>query len=442
MIGSMKKTITFIYKNIFSAKSIKRFNRLKNKEISDFESNQEYQTKKLLTVLQGAFLTIPYYKNLRTDFDLKSFSYEEFQKIPVLTKDIIRKEVDSMLNRDFIKMDEVFKNTSGGSTGEPVEFFQTKEQSHHGIANYYYALHLNNVNIYDTSVDLWGAERDMHSTSETANIRTLIHNKHRLNTFVLSDTILGDYVSRLNRIKPKFIKAYVHSVYDLSKYINKHNHKINFKPIIHCTTGPLYPEMRAEIKKAFNQAHVYNFYGSREVSAIASEVIGNEGLHVLFDNVFVEILDGNHQQVKRGMEGEVVITTLNNHYMPLIRYKIGDRAIKGDDLAFGTLKLVEVLGRTLGVIHKSDGSRIDGQFFTTLFFNTKGIKSFQLIQKTLTYLVLNIVKADGFDQDELKQIVERMRKELSGVEIEIVFCETIKLTSTGKIMYVYSELEI
>lgn len=437
----MKRILAFIYNNIFSYKSIKQFYRLKSKSIFDLESNKEYQTKKLFAVLQEAFSTISYYKNLQTDFDLRSFSYEDFQRIPVLTKDTIRNEVNTMLNKNYIKMGEVFKNTSGGSTGEPVEFFQTKKQSQHGKANYYYALHLNQVDIYDTSVDLWGAERDMHNSREAFNIRSLIHNKYSLNTFVMSDKIMGDYVSRLNKIKPKFIKAYVHSVYELSKYINKHNIKINFKPIIHCTTGPLYSEMREEIKRAFNQAHVYNFYGSREVSAIASEIEEGEGLHVLFDNVFVEIVDENNRPVKKGMEGEVLVTTLNNHYMPLIRYKIGDRAIKGDDLAFGTLKLDAVVGRTLGVIHKSDGSRVDGQFFTTLFFNTKGIKSFQLIQKTLTYLVLNIVKADAFVQDELKLIVGMIQKELPDVEIETVFCETINLTSTGKIMYVYSELD-
>src|SRR5690606_32313812 len=103
-------------------------------------------------------------------------------------------------------------------------------------------------------------------------------------------------------------------------------------------------EMRAEISKAFNNAYVYNFYGSREVSAIATEVKGLQDMYVMFDNVFVEILDEGNNPVKKGEEGEIVITTLNNHYMPLLRYKIGDRAIKGDDLDFGVLKMENVVG--------------------------------------------------------------------------------------------------
>src|SRR5690606_29766283 len=152
--------------------------------------------------------------------------------------------------------------------------------------------------------------------------------------------------------------------------------------------GPLYPEMRQEISKAFNSAYVYNFYGSREVSAIATEVKGLQGMYVMFDNVLVEILDNENNPVKRGEEGEIVITTLNNYYMPLLRYKIGDRAIKGDDLEWGVLQMEKVIGRTLGVIYRNDGPKIDGQFFTTLFFNKKGIKSFQLVQKSISDLNL------------------------------------------------------
>ena len=129
-------------------------------------------------------------------------------------------------------------------------------------------------------------------------------------------------------------------------------------------------------------------------------------------------------------------------YMPLIRYKIGDRAIKGDDLEFGTLRLDSVVGRTLGVIYKKDGTKVDGQFFTTLFFNKPGIKSFQLIQKTMSLLELKIVKNDNYQSSELDEVLQRVKKELPGVEVMVSFCEKISLSSTGKVMYVYYELGI
>ncbi|QQT53188.1 phenylacetate--CoA ligase family protein [Sphingobacterium multivorum] len=435
-----KKLIAYCYKNLIHKNTLSIFGNLKKIDILKSSYLSEIQLIRLSEVLKIAVKSVPYYKSHIPNIDMDSLNYEEFLKIPLLTKDIIRIEGDSLTNREYEKKNKAFKNTSGGSTGEPVVFYRTEEQAFHGMANYYYALSLNNVNIYDTSVDLWGAERDMYNTSAKFDLRSLLNNKYFLNTFVLSDEIIADYIKRLNKIKPSFIKAYVHSIYDLAKYINKNKIDIEFKPTIHCTTGPLYTEMREEISKAFNCARVYSFYGSREVSAIATETILETGMSVLFDNVFVEILDSIGNPVEKGEEGEVVITTLNNFYMPLIRYRIGDRAIKGDDLEFGTLRLEKVVGRTLGVLYRKDGSKIDGQFFTTLFFNKSGIKNFQLVQKTLDHLILYLVKSDSFDISELNKIVDRIKVELLGTNVEVIFVDKINLTSTGKIMYVYSEL--
>ncbi|NKI25224.1 phenylacetate--CoA ligase family protein [Arenibacter sp. 6A1] len=434
----IRKLIAFAYKEVFYSKRIALLNILKKRDFSNIEENQKYQMNKLSSVLDVAFSNIEYYKKFK--FNTTDFSYSDFKKIPILTKEIIRTQTDNLINPSFAKLIEISKNSSGGSTGEPVTFFQTKDQKQHGIVNYFLALNSNAVNINDRSVYLWGALQDMHNTDTVFNIRSILHNNTTLNTFVLSDNIMKTYIRRLNKIKPKFIKAYVHSIYDLSKFINKNNIKINFKPVIQCTTGPLYPEMRAEIEKAFNQAHLFNFYGSREVSAIATEITGNSDMHILYDNVLIEVLDEKGESVKKGEEGEIVVTTLNNFYMPLIRYKIGDRAVKGDNLEFGTLKLKSVVGRTLGVIHRNDGSKIDGQFFTTLFFNKKGIKSFQLIQKTISKLELKIIKTESFKKEELNTILLRIEKELPDVEIDVTYCDKINLTSTGKIMYVYSRL--
>ncbi|MGB7526474.1 hypothetical protein [Sphingobacterium cellulitidis] len=435
----MMKFISFLHKNVYNYSLSKKTKQLKLIDYSNKTNVLEYQKSKLFHIVELAQKSIPYYRNSKKISDL-NFSYGEFQKIPLLTKDIIREEGSSLINTSYSKKNQVFLNTSGGSTGEPVSFYQTINQVKAGLANYYYGLSLNHVNIYEKSVDLWGAQRDMYNSGSKFNIKDFLHNKVSLNTFVLSDEIISDYITRMNNIKPHFIKAYVHSIFEISKYIIANNIEIKFKPIIHCTTGPLYPEMKKLIKKAFNEAHVYNFYGSREVSAIASELADASGLLVFFDNVFLEILNEDGTQVQYGEEGEVVVTTLNNFYMPLLRYKIGDRAVKGDDLEFGTLNLMQVTGRTLGVIHKNDGTKIDGQFFTSLFFNKNTIKGFQMVQKSISLIELKIVKTINFNQDELNEVVSLIKDNLPNCDVDVVFVEKIDLSSTGKLMYVYSEL--
>lgn len=295
-----RRLIAYCLKSYTQKNTIDTFESLRKKDITNTATVSKFQIVKLLKLLKISVANIPYYSEIAKSVNLDDFSYKEFSKIPILTKDIIRCE-GRLLNQNYPHISDTFKNTSGGSTGEPVEFYRTRNQAIHGMANYYYALYLNNVDIYDVSVDLWGAERDMYKTGSKLDFRSFLQNKYTLNTFVLSEKIIEDYIKRLNAIKPKFIKAYVHSIYDIAKFINENSIRMKFTPTIHCTTGPLYPEMRTEIKRAFNNAHVYSFYGSREVSAIATETLGENGMSVLYDNVIVEVLDDDHKPVKKGV---------------------------------------------------------------------------------------------------------------------------------------------
>lgn len=435
--------ISRIYKRIKFGKQYQIFKNLIKQIDFSPEEKQAYQLRKLKHLLTQA-KKIKYYQVLLRNIDIENLDYNEFSKIELLDKGKIRTHLSSLINEDYPHKHKTYVNTSGGSTGAPVKFYQTREQADCGRANYHLANFINGIGYDDRMLVLWGAMRDMHNKGELSRlsrIKSVLDNSRTLNTFVLNKDIIEKYISILNVYKPAAIKAYVHSLYDISKYINEHNIAINSKPIIHTTTGPLYVEVRDEIKRAFNGTHVFSFYGSREVSAIATEVKDKEGMMVLYDNVLVEIVDKDGRPVDKGEEGEIVLTTLNNMYMPLIRYRIGDRAIKADGKEiFGTLWLQSVLGRTLGVIHKRDGSYIDGQFFTSLFFNVSGIENFQLIQKSLDILVLNIVPNINEKEIELSPILERIKMELGDPHIEINYVDTIDLTSTGKIMYVYSEI--
>jgi phenylacetate-CoA ligase len=60
---------------------------------------------------------------------------------------------------------------------------------------------------------------------------------------------------------------------------------------------------------------VFDRYGSREVSVIASECERHEGMHINADNLFLEFSrDGRN--VASGETGEILITDLRNYRMP------------------------------------------------------------------------------------------------------------------------------
>lgn len=76
-------------------------------------------------------------------------------------------------------------------------------------------------------------------------------------------------------------------------------------------------------KKAedYLKIQITNMYGSEEMNGIAIEC-PYRNMHILDDNVYVECLANN--KISNTGEGEIILTNLNNHAMPLIRYVQGD----------------------------------------------------------------------------------------------------------------------
>lgn len=71
----------------------------------------------------------------------------------------------------------------------------------------------------------------------------------------------------------------------------------------------------------FFEISLGNMYGSEEMNGIAYECPDHH-MHVLDDNVFVEVMNKN--EIVSSGDGDVIITNLSNKAMPLIRYYQGD----------------------------------------------------------------------------------------------------------------------
>ncbi|MFA6809878.1 MAG: AMP-binding protein [Desulfoplanes sp.] len=94
------------------------------------------------------------------------------------------------------------------------------------------------------------------------------------------------------------------------------------------TGEPCSKSLAAELEQGF-QAPVYDIYGLSAVCGpgIAAQCREQQGLHVQEDMVYAEIVDPETgAPVADGQWGELVLTTLMEEAVPVIRYKTGDRA--------------------------------------------------------------------------------------------------------------------
>ena len=101
-----------------------------------------------------------------------------------------------------------------------------------------------------------------------------------------------------------------------------------------------------------------------------------------------------------------------------------------------------VEGRRIDMFKTRDGRSVWGGFASPLF-GMKGVKQFQLVQKSLDLVVVHIVKDESasLDKDRLEEIKRTVHLAL-GHEISLKFeyVKEIPVLSSGKYRYAVSEL--
>jgi phenylacetate-CoA ligase len=87
------------------------------------------------------------------------------------------------------------------------------------------------------------------------------------------------------------------------------------RALVYAGSFPGY-DARQCLEKAFGGAPVVDWYGAAEVGPIAYGCRTTMGLHLLTADLLVEVLEP---------EGEIAVTCGRNPYLPLVRYRPGDR---------------------------------------------------------------------------------------------------------------------
>src|SRR5271157_2865058 len=140
---------------------------LRLKEISDFEKmpladRVGIQNQKLQNLLVHAANHIPFYAELFRDLHILQEGVIDpclFRTIPILGKEDIRNNFQKLTSDD-LKERLWFKNHTGGSTGEPVEFIQDRYFDDCSIATAQLEFQWAGKKKNDTHIKLWGSQED------------------------------------------------------------------------------------------------------------------------------------------------------------------------------------------------------------------------------------------------------------------------------------------
>jgi phenylacetate-CoA ligase len=436
-------------------KTVPYLNQISEWQWLDSEQAVALQQERLTSILLHAHKHTPYYRSLLGNAGVitpsGSVDLSRIPHVPAVDKTVIREDMDSMKSDD-LSLDDSYDNTSGGSTGESVRFVQDKhyhdwimavKSLFDGWTGYEYGR---------SRVYLWGSMRDMLVGQETARVRfgRWLRNEDYLNAFRMAPDRMREYVSVINRRRPVQMTAYVDSLYDLSRFIEEEGLKVWSPKAILTSAGVLHPHMRETIERVFG-CPVHNRYGSREVGDIACECREHNGLHVSLPTHYVEIVRPDGSAAEPGEVGEVLVTSLVNYAMPLIRYRIGDMAaLSARKCSCGRRwpMLEQIAGRLTDTFVSPSGDEIHGQYFSFLFYFQDWARKFQVIQEERDYIRALVVPRDPVEDphrvyaDKLAEIAGKMRVAMGDdCRIEFEFVPDIDPSASGKYRYTVSKVD-
>jgi len=380
---------------------------------------EETQQKYFVDFLQHAINTTNYYRNYS--------KYKTVSECPVITKDTIKDNYEDFISNNY-KKENLIQTTTSGSYGTPFTFLFTKEKKEIQRSDIIY---FSKWAYYDV-----GVKHGYALAKNKPMLLQILQNQYVIIPFKITEDWLEKEVQKLKKRKLKVLIGYPSTLGAIAKHILMKNETYKLDGVI-TISEVLTDNVREDITKAFGVKPLSR-YTTEELGVLGMECPEEQNLHLNNVNFIIEILDKNNNRVQPGEQGEVVVTDLHSHAMPLIRYKTGDLAILGEKTCSCGLKtpyLKKLLGRQLEVIYAPDGNKVESMTINGRMRDIKGIRQFQFVQTGKSEYTLNIVKqVENIDESE---IINRYKVVL-GQEANILFnyVDDIPPLNSGKRPYI------
>lgn len=185
-------------------------------------------------------------------------------------------------------------------------------------------------------------------------------------------------------------------------------------------------------------APIHDVYGSNEVNLIAWQCPRGAGTyHLCDDALVVEVLGPDDRPVAVGAWGEVVVTSLHAHAMPVIRYRLGDVAVRGPDrcpcgAAFSTL--LAIRGRTFDTFAISDGRSLHPwDVLAAIDAQLGWVRHCQLVQVARDAVELRVVPVAPPSPAAVQDMEDAARVALAGrARFDVRIVAAIEPEASGK----------
>jgi phenylacetate-CoA ligase len=402
-----------------------------------------WQEERLAVLLHRAATQVPYYRNQwalrRRNGDRASWQYLE--NWPILEKEPLRKNPAGFVADD-CDARRMFHDHTSGTSGKSLDLWFRRET----VRAWYALSEARWRRWYGVSMlDRWGIlGGQLISPAEQKRPPFWVWNaafkQLYFSSYHLSPDFIPSYLDAISRYKLTYLLGYTSSLYALAMTALRLKRRDLRLKVVITNAEPVFDYQREAISEAF-QCPVRETYGMAETVAAASECEAGK-LHLWPEAGWVEVVS-NKIPEKYGAVGDLVCTGLLNIDMPLIRYRVGDRAAISDPALPCSCgrklpQLSSLEGRIDEVVYTSDGRRIGR--LDPVFKARLPVREAQIIQERLDLVRVRYAPDPEFNDDAARSIIERLRARMGDVEVALEPVSEIPRGASGKFRAVICNL--
>ncbi|MCR5796313.1 MAG: AMP-binding protein [Eubacterium sp.] len=280
-------------------------------------------------------------KALCEEIDItKIIKERDWSTVPLIEKTELISNNHKLVSDEYmgyVVTGNVIKSHTSGSTGECLNVFWSKEDYLHSLMSLWLDRRRHG--------GVLPGDRLCNLSSSSADGALFRRKKNQMivSKDMINEDTINEVMSGIEEFDPVWMVLHPSFASVLCREL-KSSGSLNsksFKSIkyIELTGEHASENLKQELRKLFS-CEVRSHYGSIEVSSIGYEY-GDD--YMLYDNTtFLEVLDDEGRTVEDGVVGNLYVTSLHNHVMPIVRYGLGDR---------GYIYTREVDGRKCRLVH-------------------------------------------------------------------------------------------
>jgi len=403
-----------------------------------------WRGERLAHVLERAATRVPYYREQwaarRRAGDRAS--WEVLEHWPILEKDTVRR-LGSALVADDCDSRRMFHEHTSGTTGTSLDLWWSRRT----VRAWYALFEARWRRWYGVSrIDRWAiiggqlvtpvARRAPPFWVWNPALRQLY-----LSAYHIAPDLLPFYLDAMRRYRIRHLFGYSSALHALALGVGAGGASDLHLAVVTTNAEPLFPHQREAIAAAFG-CPVRETYGMAAIVTAASECSAGR-MHEWPEVGIVECMPADGALGEDASIGDLVCTGLLNDDMPLVRYRVGDRAAWDSDSSPCEC------GRTLPRIARLEG-RADDTLFTRdgravgrldpVFKSRAPVREAQIVQEALDRVRVRLVPADGYTSADGAAIASRIRERLGDIDVTIDEVAAIPRTSNGKLRAVVCQL--